>query len=166
MERNHKLYWIWDSNTDSYLNHMKSVKLEKYDLTNSKDKGQIEITFSVIWHFKAASRMKKSLKYPLTDDSLSRGLLNKDFSTHSYTSPHKIPEAWKRYPFWAMPPSIGLYREYPAPDPSSFFKMNILVLPFTWNLFGRSFALQISYFFGFYKKESFLCKFYFGHCKY
>ena len=131
-------------------------------------KGQIEITFTVIWHFKAVSRMKKRLIYSLTDDSSSRGLLNKDFSTHSYTSPHKISEARKRYPFWATPPSIGLYRDYPPP-PRLFHHsiiMNLLVLPFTWNLFGRSFALivQIIYFFGFYKKESFLCKFYFGHC--
>ena len=132
--------------------------MENYGLTNSTNKGQIEITFTVIWHFKAVSTMKKSLIYPLTDDSSSQGLLNKDLSTHSYTSPHKIPEAQKRYPFWAMPPSIGLSREYPHPHPhpSPFYKMNILVLPLTWNLFGRSFALvvQLIYFFGFYKIES------------
>ena len=53
---------------------------------------------------------------------------------HEYTSPHKIPEAQKRYPFWATPPSIGLSREYPPPPhlhPSPFYNMNILVLPFT-----------------------------------
>ena len=108
---------------------------------------------------KQLQEWKRSLIFPLTDDSTSPGLLNKDFSTHSYTSPHKIPEAQKRYPFWATPPSIGLSREYPPPPhlhPSPFYKMNILVLPFTWNLFGRSFALvvQIIYFFGFYKIES------------
>ena len=30
------------------------------------------------------------------------------------SQPFHTPEAWKRYPFWATPPSIGLYREYPS----------------------------------------------------
>ena len=29
--------------------------------------------------------------------------------------PFHIPEAWKRYPFWAEPPRMGHYREYPPP---------------------------------------------------
>ena len=29
--------------------------------------------------------------------------------------PFHIPEAWKRYPFRAEPPSIGHHREYPSP---------------------------------------------------
>ena len=40
---------------------------------------------------KQLQEWKKSSIYPLTDDSSSLGPLNKDFSTHSYTSPHKIP---------------------------------------------------------------------------
>ena len=31
--------------------------------------------------------------------------------------PFYKPEAWKRYPFWAEPPRIGHYREYPPPPP-------------------------------------------------
>ena len=81
------------------------------------------------------------------------------------SQPFYIPEAQKWNPFWATPTSIGLYREYLPPPPSSFYNINLLVLPFTWNLFDRSFVVQIIYFFGFYKKESFLCKFYFGHRK-
>ena len=42
-----------------------------------------------------------------------------------------IPEAWKRYPFWAEPPRIGHYREYPPPLPWDLAILKVLerILP-------------------------------------
>ena len=53
-----------------------------------------------------------------------------------------IPEAWKRYPFWAEPPWIGHYREYPL-GILVYLKINKLNHFWVWEVNKQFLSFQI-----------------------